>query len=552
MLRHLRPQIALALGGLAVVGLLLFAVSRQAFGHRPARGGTLVEAVVGPPATINPVFALSPTEVDIARLVFAGLTRVDPSGKVLPDLAERWSVSADGRTYTFKLRTGARWHDGQPVTADDVVYTASVAAAKLPQKATLASAWEKAHAVSIDSQTVRIELAEPFAPFLYATSLGLLPAHLLAGVDPRILAQHRFSTIEPIGAGPYRVAQPGGITSEAVRLQRFDAHWSSDGHRPYLDEIVFRLHATHAEALESLVGRKVQTMGGVPAEAFPALGDDARLYSVTRSGLTLVYWNPANSLLADMEVRRALSLATNRAGLIDEVLAGQAVPAAGPIPPGSWAWDEALHAPEYSPAKVADVLDGASWVDSDGDGVRDKEGRNLSFELQTTNDPVLVAVAHRLSADWAQAGIEASVRILDQQTAVANLATRAFDAFLFQWEQGQCDPDPFALWHSSQIGRGQNYAGWADGVADDLMLRARRTSPDQVEARRLLYGQFGRRWADQQPGLALYHPVYTYAVVDPNLGGVQMPQLLVEPADRFLTLPNWYLRSERIIRGLGE
>ncbi len=552
MLRHLRPQIALASGGLVIVGLLLFAVSRQAFGLRPARGGTLVEAVVGPPATFNPILALSDTEVDVARLVFSGLTRVDPSGKVLPDLAERWSVSSDGRVYTFKLRPGVRWHDGQPLTAEDVVFTASLAAARIPQKAPLAMTWEKARATAVDEATVRFELEEPFAPFLYATSLGILPAHLLAGVDARTLAQHRFSTLEPVGTGPYRVLQPGGISSQTIRLQRFDGHWSSDGRRPYLDEIVLRVHATRAEALESLVRRNVQTMGGVPAEAFAALGDEARLYSVTRSGLTLVYWNPANSLLADPEVRRAISLATNRAGLVDEVLSGQAVPAVGPIPPGSWAWDEGLQPAEYSPAKVAAMLDQSSWIDSDGDGLRDREGRNLTFELQTASDPLLVAIANRLSADWRQAGIGATVRVLDQQTAVANLVARAFDAFLFSLEQAYYDPDPFPLWHSSQIARGQNYAGWSDAVADDLLVQARQVAPDQVDLRRAIYVRFARRWADRQPALPLYHPVYTYAVVDPNLGGLQLPALLVEPADRFSTLPTWYLRSERVVRGMRQ
>lgn len=550
MLRHLRPQIALALAGLGIVGLLLYIVSRQAFVHRPARGGTLVEAVVGPPATINPVLAISATETDIVRLVFSGLTRIDPTGEVLPDLAERWSVSENGRVYTFKLRPGARWHDGAPVTVDDVVFTARVAASRLPHKATLAAAWEGVRAEAVDRETVRLTLPEPHAPFLYATSLGLLPAHILGGVDVRQLAQHRFSTLEPIGCGPYQVIQPGGVSSDAVQLRRFEAHWRNDGVRPYLDGIVFRIHATRAEALESLVRRNVQTMGGVPAQAFDALSDDVRLYSVTRFGLTLVYWNPANSLLADPVVRRALSLASDRAGIIQDVLAGQAIPASGPFPPGSWAHDERLAVPEFAPHAVAELLDGASWLDSDGDGVRDKDGRNLTFELDTTSDPILVALATRLSTDWRQVGIDARVRVLDQQAAVDALSRRAFDAFLFAWEQTHYDPDPFFLWHSSQAERGQNYAGWRDSVADDLIMQGRHLLPNRLDLRRAVYQRFERRFAEQLPALVLYHPVYTYAVVDPNLGGVQMPQLLVEPADRFFTLPNWYLRSERIVRGL--
>jgi peptide/nickel transport system substrate-binding protein len=551
VLRHLRPQIALAVGGLVVIGLLVYGISRQAIAQRPARGGRLVEAVVGPPATLNPVFAISSTETDLTRLMFSGLVRHEADGQVEPDLAERWSVSDDGRVYTFTLRAGALWHDGAPVSVDDVLYTASVAASDLAQKAPIAAAWERVEAEAVDTDTVRIRLKEPYAPFLQAASLGLLPAHLLADVEPGQLLTHRFSTLDPVGTGPYQLAQPGGATGDVIRLVRFDGHWANDGRQPYLDEIEIHVFASRAEALEALAQRSVQALGDVPAEAFPALGSEARQYSAVRPGLTLVYLSPNNSLLVDPAVHRALSLATDRAAIIDELLSGQGVIAASPIPPGSWAYDPDLPLPAYDPGAAKASLEQGGWIDSDGDGIRDRDGRNLTFSLETTADPLMVSIADRLHADWARVGIDATVQVLDQQGTVRDLKARAFDALLVGWESADYDPDPYPLWHSSQASSGQNYAGWQDPVADDLMERARQVSPTRIEERRALYQQLQRRFVEVEPAILLYHPVYTYVVADPNIGGIQLPQLLVEPADRFSTLRSWYTHGERVIRGFG-
>ncbi|MEO8085020.1 MAG: ABC transporter substrate-binding protein, partial [Ardenticatenales bacterium] len=123
MLRNLRWQIALAAGGIALIGLVLLFVSNRAFEDRPARGGQVIEAVVGRPGTFNPILATSDVEIDVARLLFSGLTRPDSDGLMKADLAESWAITDGGRVYTFKLRD-AVWHDGAPVTSDDVVLTA--------------------------------------------------------------------------------------------------------------------------------------------------------------------------------------------------------------------------------------------------------------------------------------------------------------------------------------------------------------------------------------------------------------------------------------------
>jgi peptide/nickel transport system substrate-binding protein len=197
------------------------------------------------------------------------------------------------------------------------------------------------------------------------------------------------------------------------------------------------------------------------------------------------------------------------------------------------------------------LLDEAGWVDSDDDGIRDRDGRNLTFSLEASNDTLMAAIADQIAADWAAIGVEAVRRNLDQRSTVENLTNRAFHAMLFGWERRDYDPDPYPLWHSSQAEDGQNFAGWRNPDADAIMVRARRAHPDDLDGRAALYYEFQRMFADDEPALMLYHPVYAYAVVDPNLGGIQLPQLLVEPADRYLTLSDWFTQTERVFRATG-
>lgn len=555
MLRHIRWQLGLALGGALVVAAALFYVSNRAFVDRPARGGGMVEAVVGRPAVLNPLLAASEVERDAARLIFAGLTRPADDGRIVPDLASSWRVSPDGRTYTFHLREGALWHDGTPVGVEDVILTARMAKEEsvATERSPLAAAWELVESVDApDERTVQITLSEPYAPFIDATTLGLLPAHVFADVPPAELHRHPASTTAPIGAGPWRVALPGGVGAEELRLERFEEHWGAQGGRPYLDTVTLRTFTTTAAALEALGQREVDLMSGVPPGAIARLGDDIDQYNSTQDDHSLVYLNPSKRIFADERVRRALSLAIDRGGIVDDpaLLDGQGVLGTSPISPGSWVYTDDLPAPTYDIEAAETLLEEAGWHDTDGDGVRDSEGRPLRFALDTFNEPLLVSIAERLVEDWSRIGAEVELRPQSQQNMVRALTDRAYEAALYDLVTlGQYTPDPYPLWHSSQAGSGQNYSDWRDPEADEILEALRRTPPDQVEARLELYRRFQERFADQQPALLLYFPIRTAVRVNPGLAGVQMPRLLVDGADRFLTLSDWFVRTERILLG---
>jgi peptide/nickel transport system substrate-binding protein len=563
VLRQLRWQIALAAGGVIVIGAILALFSNRAFVDVPARGGVLVEAVVGRPAILNPLFAIEDSERAITRFVFSGLTRPDALRGPRADLATHWSISEDGTVYTFTLREDARWHDGQTVTADDVVFTADLAQriANDPGLSVTASPtvapWANVSAEATGPRTVELTLEAPYAPFLDATSLGILPAHLLVGVAPDALQKHRFSQVEPIGSGPYRVDVPGGVSPDRVRLVRFDEHWDAagaglerDSGRPYLDALEFHFMSTLSEAADAVGLQEAQTVGRVPNEAYDALGEEARLFSATEAGYALVYLNHANVLFAESSVRQALSSAVDRQGLVHDptLVNGQGRVASSPIAPGSWAHDATLPQPAFDLERAAATLDEAGWTDSDGDGVRDREGKRFSFGLGALDDPATLALAERIAEDWGAIGAEVTVEPHHQQGIVHSLSNRDYDAMLFSWQLRGYEPDPFPLWHSTQAEDGQNFGAYSNPEMDEILEALRRTNPDDESSRVELFERFQRLFVEDVPALLLYHPVYTYAVADPNLGGVQLPELIVDPTDRFTTLADWFVRTERVFR----
>lgn len=559
-MRHLRWQALIALLGMLLVGGLLAGKGRTVeVTQEPVPGGVYTEALIGAPVRFNPLLDYAnPVDRDIDRLIFAGLTRFDELGRPTPDLAN-WIISEDQLTYTFVLRADARWHDGQPVTADDVAFTVGLMQdPRFPGPADVALLW---HAVSVNvtsPQSVDFVLPEPFAPFLDYTTFGLLPKHRLEGVTAADLGEAEFN-LAPIGAGPFRftslTADAQGKTVTGVVLAAFEDY---HGRRPLLNDVQFRFYPDVEAALAAYEAGEVLGISRVDAEHVPTVlaMADLNVYSALLPEYSLIYLNLQSDELPffkDKKVRQALLRGLNREALVSDLLAGQAVVAESPVLPGSWAHNPNLPQVRYEPEAAASLLDSAGWVIADGatpgtpSYVRQKEGVALRFSLITPNDDLHVAVAEAAQATWAQLGIQVTVSPVDPAAIRDQYLTprpRRFDALLVDLNfTGAPDPDPYPLWHETQVESGQNYGGYADRTASEQLEQARITT--NLETRARLYYNFQSRFADQTPALLLYYPVYTYAV-DASVGGVQIGPL-VEASDRLSTLAQWSLVTRRVI-----
>jgi peptide/nickel transport system substrate-binding protein len=546
--RYLRWQAVIAILGIALLAALLrYTAYNFTSVTVPAHGGELVEGMAGNPQFLNPLLSQY-NQVDgvLSSLLFNGLTRLDERGNVVPDLAETMTISPDGLTYDFKLRSGLYWHDGVPVTAADVLYTVkTMQAPDFPGMAWLSELWREVEATAPDGPdglTVRFQLKQPFAPFIDYTTIGLLPAHLWQDVPVADLMSSQYNT-RPVGTGPFELT---AISATEAKLKTNPTY---HGAAPYLDGITVRFYPDHQSLMPAYERGEIDAISWLWPDDMAQAGqrEDLQLFSAPISGYTLIYLNeqnPNTPFFKDVAVRKALMYALDRQKLIDTVLKGQGMIADSPVMPYSWAHDPDVAEYAYDPAAANKLLDEAGWVDSDGDGVRDREGVKLAFVLLGKDKAKLDAISEM----WAAIGVKAEPQAVSLPGLTADFLTpRTFDAALVDWELSG-DPDPYPLWHSTQAKTGQNYAGWENRAADESIERAR-SLPDH-ESRIPFYKDFQRIFAEEVPALMLYYPVYTYGVRD-KVRDVQMGPLNA-PGDRYRSIANWYIVTKRrTVSGAG-
>lgn len=504
------------------------------------QGGVYVEGIAGFPQALNPLLCqYNDVDRDISSLIFEGLTDFDERGAVAPRLAERWDISSDGLTYTFYLRRDVQWHDGAPFTADDVLFTVQVMqdADFLALDASgVFDRWTSVKAEKVDDYTVRFVLAEPYAPFLDDTTVGILPAHLLSRIEPRLLPKAQFNS-QPVGTGPFRI---DSVTAGQVTLKPHLAYY---GEKPRLESVVFRFYPD-AESLWSAYDKgEIAGISQVPPSAVArARANHAlKLYSARLSKYTMIVLNLADAELPffqQVEVRQALLWGLDRQALVNRVLGGQALVAHSPVVSDTWAYNPDIVTYTYDPDRARQLLEQAGWTDRDGDGVRERGDRRLQFTLATSDDPTWTRVAQEVSRQWADIGVQAIPETVSFPKLVGEfLYPRRFEAVLIALEYAG-DPDPYPLWHSSQANsEGQNWSGFAHPRVDAILEEARRV-PDG--ARRVqLYREFQEIFAEHVPALLLYYPIYYYAI-DAKVQNVHVAPMN-DSSDRFRTITQWYI-----------
>ncbi|MGQ0602143.1 MAG: ABC transporter substrate-binding protein [Anaerolineales bacterium] len=554
-MKHLRWQAVIAVLGVVLAIGLLAGQGRErtvSVDTVPTEGGQYTEALIGSPRALNPLLAFAnPVDRDLTRLIFSGLTSFDSFGRPAPDLAN-WYLSPDQLTYTFILKPNLSWHDGQPLTADDVAFTVTVMQdPAYPGPADRKQFWQAITATVEGPQTIAFTLPEPFAPFLDYTNFGVLPRHLLQEVSAATLPQAQFN-LKPVGSGPFAfdrwLAEGGAVTG--LRLRRFDGFYRQS---PLLTTVEFRFYPDADTALTAYRAGTVLGLSRLGTDQLDAL-PNVKLYTALEPKYTLIFLNLRSEdtpFFQEKKVRQALLLGLNRSRMVADILRGQAVVANSPVLPGSWAYNLALPTAVYAPAQAASLLESAGWVlppdalPGTPDYVRQKKGIALKFTLLTPNTPTHTALAAAAQATWAQLGVQIEIAPVEAAAMRGEyLEPRAYQAALVDFSlAGTPDPDPYPFWHETQAESGQNYSGLTDRVTSQYLEQARTTT--DLASRSRLYQNFQSRFADQVPALLLYYPVYHYAI-DAKVNGVLLGPL-TEAADRFASLPFWYTETRQVV-----
>jgi len=484
------------------------ATSRPGPESEPAQGGTAIVAQSQNFEAFNELVSQSAsTNYVLDNILFMGLIDYDRELNYIPWLADSFWVSRDGMAITFRLREGVRWHDGTPVTVDDVAWTYEMSVSDevgYPNRAR----FKYVDAVErVDDRTVRFLFnqahGEPEHDFIWWSPM---PKHLLKDVLPGQMRNAPFNR-KPIGNGPFRFVswQPN---QEVV----FEANDDFVFGRPYLDRIVFRVIPEETTLLTELLAGQVDLLPGVPFAGIERLeaSKEARPIIYESNRYQYISYNTLNPLFADARVRRALTMAVDRDAIVDALMYGHGRVAVTHALPFQWEYNAALTPLPYDPDSARALLKNIGWVDTDGDGVLDNGGRPFRFTLLTNRGETLREdMAVIIQSDLAEVGIEVVPRSLEWTTFVEALWTKQFEAAVTGWSV-DLKFEPWAMFSTDAIDGQFNDGSYSNPGLDAVMDRANRTL-DRDEAKPL--------WDEVQEVLHDEQP-YTFLVVNTGRLGV--------------------------------
>jgi ABC-type transport system substrate-binding protein/methyl-accepting chemotaxis protein len=470
----------------------------------PSRGGHLHYGVPTKLPSLDVLEASTVARADLVSLMFECLVRTGEGAEVEPQLAESWEISSDGRTYTFTLRDGVRFHNGRALVADDVVYSV-----RRELRQSKSGAWvfknlsgaeefarggteELPGARALDARTVELELVEPLAFFLPMLCLPF------AAVVPREEVEREGAAgfaRRPVGTGPFRLVE---FDAEAgrVELARAENYW--DGDKPYVDGLTIEYSENGGQLFERLRAGELAYVREGSAGRVARLAQDPEW----KSCIVLAQQLHTQMLILDAEqppfddvrVRRAVAHAIDKRRLVDEVYGDMAIPAAGPIPPGLIGHDADFQGLAYDPQLSRRLLQEA--------GYRSGIKLNLwrSFSEQSTSERAGQILCEQL----AEVGIECEIRAAD----AADLITSALDGRAplaeLSWYADYADPDNFTyvLFHSANRASSLGRTARVEEV-DRVSARARTTVNRAERAR--LYTRLQHLIAEEALGVFLTH-----------------------------------------------
>jgi peptide/nickel transport system substrate-binding protein len=554
-MKQLRWQILVVLVTLVIVAILLYSTQSPGVGTviqlEPEQGGVYTEGLVGSLGRLNPLLDWNnQSDRDVNRLLFSGLVRFDEHGLPQADLARSWASTPDGTVYNFAIRENAVWHDGTPVTSDDVIFTVDMlksAGSLYPQD--IKDLWSNIEVTKMSDKELKFTLPEPFVPFLDYLTFGLVPKHILGSTAPDQMITAEFN-INPVGTGPYKferlLVEEGQIVGLVLTV--FHNFYRTPG---FIEQVVFRYYPTSAAAMEAYEQGDVFAISRIGTGVLSKALEEPNLNFYTsrmpQIGLVLLNLsNPEIPFMQDVKVRQALMLGLNRQYLISTFLQGQAIPADGPILPNSWAHYDGIEKLDYDPEQAINLLKSEGYViPAEGGDVRAKAGVSLSLTMLHPEDELHTKIAEKIQSDWAQIGVRVTLQPQPyDQLVLETLAARAYQAALVDLNLSRTpDPDPYPFWHQAEATGGQNYSQWDNRAASEYLEQARVTADYTLRAK--LYRNFQILFAKELPALPLYIPVYSYGV-DAQVQGVQISPLY-DPSDRFANFTSWYLLTRRAL-----
>jgi peptide/nickel transport system substrate-binding protein len=497
----------------------------------PVNGGYFIEPSIGDASFLNPLLATDSASGDINGQVFNGLVKYDKNIELIGDLAESWDVDNGGKKLTFRLRKNVRWHDGQPFTSADVQFTYEKLIDPTTRTPFGADYMIVSRVETPDNHTFVVYYDKPFAPALESWAMGVIPKHIFEGSDINTHPANR----EPIGTGPYVFSK--WETDQVIELTANEDYFEG---RPHFDRYIYRIIPDLSVQFLELRQGTWSMMGPTPDQfnGYDKFFVNYNKFTYPGHRYDYVALNLRNPLFKNLNVRTALAHAVDKEAILSGVYQGLAVPCTGPYPPSSWAWNPDVAGFAYDPSLAKTILEKEGWVDSNEDGIVDKDGKEFEFTLMTNQgNKVRESIAQIIQANFQEIGIKMNIRILEWSAFIHEyINPRKFEACLLGWNLSR-DPDLFAIWHSSQIEQNQyNMVYYNNPIVDDLIIQGRTTF--DRKKRKEIYFEVHERIAKDVPYLFLVTPL-SLPVVHKKIMNVELA-----PAGLGWNFIEWYIPKE--------
>lgn len=549
------PKRALVyLFGLVLAGStisLLLGISNHFLVTIPVKGGMLKEGVIGAPHMVNPILATSDADRDLSTLIFSGLLRANPDGTLQTDLAESYYISEDGKTYTIRLKKDIVWHDGEPITSDDVLFTIEKTQDPLLNSIERAN-WDNVLLEKIDDRTLKLTLETAHSPFLQNLTMGIIPKHIWQSVDSEFFLLSPFNQ-QPMGSGPYKL---GKIKKDDIGIPKYYTLTANEDFtlgKPFIESVRLYFYANEEEMLDALGSGEIANVNSIPPYIATEIEDRFTILTSPLPRVFGAFFNQDRAkIFENHSVREALNISVNRKGIIDTVLYGYATEIAGPLPLTAlgYAQEESVEeTPHDKIERARDILEEDDWEYNEEAGVFIKGRDRLEFTISTEDVKDLTDIATELKRTWEEVGAKVTIQVFEKGTLIRSvIRPRRYDILLFGEIIGR-DSDPYAFWHSSQRqDPGLNIALYSDPDVDDLLERARAEVDEKKRAE--LYTSFQTYIYRDIPAVFIYSPEFTY-VLQKDIQNITVGPIAA-PHERLLDIHNWYLTTTQVWKMFTE
>lgn len=504
----------------------------------PSNGGIFSEGYIGNIKNMNPMFSTSSVDNALTELLFSSLLTYNENNELAGDLAEKWSSDDVGKVYNVTLRKDAKWHDGESVTPEDVVFTYKTIQDPDTQSP-LYGAWNGVKVERTGDWDITFTLPNSYSPFPHLLTNGIVPEHTLKDIDPAQLRSNRFNTSAPVGSGPFIFReissdQKRGVQTETAQLVKNQLYYKN---APKLDGFTIKTFPDKQSMQNAFKSKEISGASII---------DDSvkNQYLFTQTSGLYLFMNTTKPPFDSQPLREAMARAITPSA-ISSTLPYATIPVRAPLLMGQNGYNKDYNQKSTDTELANKLLTEAGWEWGQGEPYRKKDGKDLTIKLVSENSEDYVKFVEEIQKQWADVGVKTEVALEDADDIAANsLSSKDYNVLLYAINIGT-DPDVYVYWHSSQAEPdavpGLNLSLYNSKQADSSLEAGRsRTDP---ALRAIKYKPFLSAWQNDVPAIGLHQPVFGYSSNIPIYG--LQEKTINTPSDHLNNVHEWQINTTK-------